>query len=127
MSHFSIIRITIKNPDLQLLKRAVEEIAKELNAEITNVIRDYYGTALNVPIGIRNNVFRRGIGVVINQRGVEVIGDFYDVPASEVEKFKQLLSQYYTTHAMITALTQLGYNVQTQKVNDKIYIRAFTF
>jgi hypothetical protein len=127
MSHFSIIKISIKNPDIELLKRVVEEIAKELNAEIVNTIRDFYGNALNVTIGIRNNIFRRGIGIVINQRGEpEVVGDFYGVPVSEIEKFKQLLTQYYTTYALTSSLVQLGYNVQTQKVNDKIYIRAFT-
>jgi hypothetical protein len=127
MSHFSIIKISIKNPDIELLKRVVEEIAKELNAEIDNTIRDFYGNTLNVTIGIRNNIFKRGIGIVINQRDeLEIVGDFYGVPASEIEKFKQLLTQYYTTFALTTALTSLGYNVQTQKMDDKIYIRAFT-
>jgi len=127
MSHFSIIKISIKNPDIELLKRVVEEIAKELNAEIVNTIRDFYGNALNVTIGIRNNVFRRGIGVKINEKGeIEIVGDFYGVPASEIENFKQLLTQYYTTYALTSSLVQLGYNVQTQKVNDKIYIRAYT-
>jgi hypothetical protein len=127
MSHFSIIKISIKNPDIELLKRVVEEIAKELNAEIVNTIRDFYGNALNVTIGIRNNVFRRGIGVKINEKGeIEIVGDFYGVSASEIEKFKQLLTQYYITYALTSSLVQLGYNVQTQKVNDKIYIRAFS-
>jgi hypothetical protein len=128
MSHFSIVKINVRNPNAQLLKRVVEEIAKELNAEITNVIRDYYGNTLNVLIGIRNNVFGRGVGVTVNNRGeIEIVGDFYGVSVREIEKFKQLLTQYYTTYALASSLVQLGYNVQTQKVDDKIYIRAFTF
>jgi hypothetical protein len=127
MSHFSIVKISIRNPDVQLLKRVVEEIARELSAEVINTVRDFYGNTLSVIAGIRNNVFHRGIGVVINNRGeVEIIGDFYKIPISEIERFKQLLTQYYTTYALTTALTQLGYNVQTQKAGDKIYIRAFT-
>jgi hypothetical protein len=127
MSHFSIIKISIKNPDLQLLKRVVEEIAKELGAEVVNTVRDYYGNTLNVIVGIKSSVFYRGIGVVVNSRGeVEIVGDFYRVPMSEIERFKQMLTQYYTAYALTTALTQLGYSVQTVKQNDKIYIRAFS-
>jgi hypothetical protein len=126
MSHFSIVKINIRNPDVQLLKQVVEEIARDLGAEVVNTIRDYYGNALNVTIGIRNDVFRRGIGVVVERGELQIVGDFYGIPPSEIEKFKQLLTQYYTTYALTTALTQLGYSVQTQKVDDKIYIRAFT-
>jgi len=127
MSHFSIVKINIRNPDMQLLKRVVEEIAKEFSADIVSTIRDFYGNALDVVIGIRNDVFRRGIGVRVNEKGeIEIVGDFYRVPISEVEKFKQLLTQYYTASALTSALANLGYSVQTQKVDDKIYIRAFT-
>jgi LEA14-like dessication related protein len=127
MSHFSIIKISIKNPDLQLLKQVVEQIARELNAEVVNTIKDYYGNALSVLIGIRSSIFHRGIGIIVNNKGeVEVVGDFYRVPISEVEKFKQLLTQYYTASALTSALANLGYSVQIQKVDDKIYIRAFT-
>ena len=127
VSHFSIVKINIRNPDMQLLKQVVEEIARDLGAEVVNTVRDYYGNTLSVITGIRNNIFHRGIGIVVNNRGeVEIVGDFYRVPASEIEKFKQLLTQYYTAHALTATLTQLGYNVQTVKQNDKIYIRAFT-
>jgi hypothetical protein len=127
MSHFSIIKISIKNPDVQLLRQVVEEIAKELKAEIVNTIRDFYGNKLNVLVGIKNDVFFRGIGVRINEKGeIEIVGDYHRVPMSEVERFKQLLTQYYTAYALTSALTSLGYSVQTQKVDDKIYIRAFT-
>jgi len=127
MSHFSIVKINIRNPDMQLLKRVVEEIAKEFSADIVSTIRDFYGNALDVVIGIRNDVFRRGIGVRVNEKGeIEIVGDFYRVPMSEIERFKQLLTQYYTALALTQSLTQLGYSVQMQKADDKIYIRAFT-
>jgi len=127
MSHFSIIKISIKNPNVQLLKQTIEEIAKELGAEVVDTIRDYYGNTLSVLIGIRSSIFHRGLGIIVNNKGeVEIVGDFYKIPTSEVEKFKQLLTQYYTTYALTSSLAQLGYSVQTQKVDDKIYIRAFT-
>jgi hypothetical protein len=127
MSHFSIIKISIKNPNVQLLKQTIEEIAKELGAEVVDTIRDYYGNTLSVLIGIRSSIFHRGLGIIVNNKGeVEIVGDFYKIPTSEVEKFKQLLTQYYTTYALTSSLAQLGYSVQMQKVDDKIYIRAFT-
>jgi hypothetical protein len=127
MSHFSIIKISIKNPDLQLLKHVVEQLARELNAEVVNTIKDFYGNTLSVLIGIRSSIFHRGLGVTVNSKGeVEIVGDFYRVPMSEVERFKQLLTQYYTAYALTSALASLGYSVQTQKVDDKIYIRAFS-
>ena len=127
MSHFSIIKINIKNPNTQLLRQVVEEIAKELSAEVVNVIRDFYGNTLNVLIGIRSSIFHRGLGITVNSKGeIEIVGDFYRIPMSEIEKFKQLLMQYYTAYALTSSLAQLGYSVQTQKVDDKIYIRAFS-
>jgi len=127
MSHFSIIKISIKNPDLQLLKHVVEQIARELNAEVVNTIKDYRGNTLSVLIGVRSSIFHRGLGVTVNSKGeVEIVGDFYRVPMSEIERFKQLLTQYYTALALTQSLTQLGYSIQMQKADDKIYIRAFT-
>jgi molybdopterin converting factor small subunit len=126
MSHFSLIRIKIKNPSTQLLKKTVEVIAKEVNGEVINSVRDYYGNVrADFIIGVKNNTFHRGVGVKINERGeVELIGDFWGIPNSEVERFKQLLVQNYTTLAIQESLIQLGYNVQTQKVQDKIYVRG---
>jgi hypothetical protein len=123
MSHFSLIKISIKNPILSLLKKAVEEIARELNAETVHQIHDYYGRArTDIVVGLKNNVFRRGVGLIVTQDGVQLIGDFYNVPAGEVEKLKQMITQTYVGLVIASALTQLGYSVSKQKVQDKIYI-----
>jgi hypothetical protein len=126
MSHFSIIKITIKNPVVPLIKQSIEMIAKEVNAEVVNEVKDYYGnTRSDVITAMRNQTFRRGVGVKINDKGeVEVVGDFWNIPHQEVEKFKQLLVQNYTTLAIQQSLIQMGYQVQTQKVQDKIYVRG---
>jgi hypothetical protein len=125
MSHFSLIRIKIKNPNLALLKKAVETVAEELGGEVTTTIRDYYGRTMECVAALKNGTFKRGVGVRVNERGeVEVVGDFWGVPRSEVERFQQLLVRNYTALALQTALAQLGYQVQVQKVQDKIFVRG---
>jgi hypothetical protein len=126
MSHFSIIKITIKNPSIPLLRQSIEAIAKETNGQIVNEVKDYYGNVRgDCVIAMKNEVFHRGIGVKINDKGeVEIVGDFWGIPHREVEKFKQLLAQNYTTLAIQQSLMQLGYQVQTQKIQDKIYVRG---
>jgi hypothetical protein len=127
MSHFSIIKIVLKNPVIPLLKQSIEAIAKETNGQIISEIKDYYGNIRSdYIIAMKNDVFFRGIGIKVNEKGeVELIGDFWGISQREVEKFKQLLVQNYTTLAIQQSLMQLGYNVQTQKVQDKVYVRGF--
>jgi hypothetical protein len=126
MSHFSILKIILKNPVIPLLKEAVKAIANETNGQIVSEINDYYGRVMSdFIIAMKNDVFHRGIGVKVNEKGeVELIGDFWNIPRSEVEKFKQLLVQNYTTLAIQQSLAQLGYQVQTQKIQDKVYVRG---
>jgi hypothetical protein len=125
MSHFSLIKVKIKNPNIALLKKAVELIAKELNGQAVSQIYDYYGRTMDVVVGLLSKTFHRGVGVKINNSGeVEIVGDFYGVPYSAVKRFQQLLIQNYAALAMQTALAQLGYQVQAQKIQDKVYVRG---
>jgi len=125
MSHFSLIKIKIRNPDPALLRRAVEMIAEELGGELVTRIRDYYGRTMEVQIGIVNDTFQRGVGVRVNEHGeVEVVGDFFLIPSSAVARFKELLVRNYTALALHAALAQLGYRVQAQKVEGRIFIRG---
>jgi hypothetical protein len=123
MSHFSLIKVSIKNPILSLLKRTIEEVARELNAEIVHQIHDYYGRArTDIVVGLKNNVFRRGVGLIVTQDGVQLVGDFYNIPASQLERLKRMIVQAYTALAISDCLALLGYSVSAQKVQDKIYI-----
>jgi hypothetical protein len=125
MSHFSLIKMKIRNPNLTLLKRAVEMVAEELGGELTTTIRDYYGRTMECAAALRNNTFKRGVGVRVSARGeVEILGDFWGVPRSEVERFQQLLVRNYTALALQTALAQLGYQVQVQRVQDRVFVRG---
>jgi hypothetical protein len=123
MSHFSLIKISIRNPVVSLLKRAVEEVAREVGAEIVHQVQDYYGRARgDIIIGLRNSVFHRGVGLILTPDGVQLVGDFYNIPASQLERLKRMIVQAYTALAISDCLALLGYSVSAQKVQDKIYI-----
>jgi hypothetical protein len=125
MSHFSLIKIKIRNPNLTLLRKAVEMVAEEVGGELVTTIRDYYGRTMECAAALKNSTFKRGVGVRVNERGeVEVVGDFWGVPRSEVERFQQLLVRNYTALALQTALAQLGYQVQLHRLQDKIFVRG---
>ena len=129
MSHFSLIKIKIKNPNVSLLKKTVEQIAKELNGTIVTEIVDYNRNVRTAGsdfiVGMKNDVFHRGVGIAVNKDGeVELIGDFWNIPQSEIQKLQQLLVQYYAKNAMTLALSQLNYHVQETKQSDKILIVA---
>lgn len=125
MSHFSLVRIKIKNPNTALLKRAVELVAKELGGEVVSQVRDYYGRSMDVVAGVVSDTFFRGVGVRVNERGeVEVVGDFYGVPIAQRVRFQELLVQNYAALSIQTALAQLGYHVQAQKVQGRIFVRG---
>jgi hypothetical protein len=125
MSHFSLVKVKIRNPNLTLLKRAVEMVAEELGGQLTTTIHDYFGRTMECAAAIKNGAFKRGIGVRVNEKGeVEIAGDFWGVPKQEVERFQQLLVRNYTALALTQALGALGYQVQIQKVQDKIFVRG---
>ncbi|MCX8205544.1 MAG: hypothetical protein N3H31_07840 [Candidatus Nezhaarchaeota archaeon] len=126
MSHFTLIKIKIKDPNVQLLKKAIEQVAKELNATIITQVQDYYGRGKDVIIGLKNNEFYRGVGVIVEGGEIKLIGDFWGVKQSYIDQFQQLLTQNYTALAVQASLQQLGYQVSMQRVQDKIYVKAVT-
>ena len=128
MSHFSISKIKIKNPNVELLKQAVEQLAQELNGEIVNEIKDFYGNIMkDFIIAIRTPTLSRGVGVSVSKDGeLQLIGDFFGVH-SAAEAFQKNLVKTYTALAVAKSLQSLGYNVQAQKQKEKVVIYAESY
>jgi len=117
--------VKIVNPDMDLLRHAVEFLAREMGAELVNEIEDYYGNKTRVSLGIKNSTFSRGVGFEVSENGeVQLKGDFWGIPQREVENLKLSLVKQYTALATFTALRSMGYQVRTAKVKDSIYIKA---
>ncbi len=125
MSHFSLVKVKIKNPNETLLKKVVEQIAKDLNGQIVTEIVDFNGNVrTDFLIGVKTPAIHRGIGIALNKDGeVEIIGDFWRV-RNEVNQFQEMLVQGYAKEAMKLALQARGYAVQEAKQGDKVLLRA---
>ena len=125
MSHISLIRVKIQNPNVELLRQAVENLAREMGGELVSEIEDYYGNKTKVGLGIKSSVFLRGVGFEVDGNGeVNVKGDFWGISWKEVENLKLGLVKHYTALATATALRNMGYQVQSTKVKESIYIKA---
>jgi len=125
MSHISLVKIKICNPNMGLLKKTVEELAQELNGEVVSSIKDFYGNIIkDFDFAIKTPTMHRGVGIKVDSKGnVNLIGDFYGYEKA-VQEFQLLLVQRYTVNALQASLKQMGYQVQRQKHQDKIVVRA---
>jgi len=128
MSCIKMVKVEIVNPNINLLEQTVKEMASITGGEVIKYVVDYYGNREEVLIGIMNEVFHRGIGVRISSSGqLQIIGDFWGIPRSEVEKFRQMLVQRYTANALTYALGTMGYSVAKQEAEEQILIRAIQY
>jgi hypothetical protein len=113
MSHWTVAKIEINNPDLQLLKQALEMIAKELNSI---VVEDFIVTGyrqkercvLAIPLKLP---YGNGYGVTVKDGKLYVVVDDHGAPMSATE-FRNKLVQYYTALAVVNAAKALGFNIQ---------------
>lgn len=119
MSHYSVIKTNLKNPNPQLLKRSLEEIVRILNGTIVDRITDARGRSRSgFLIAFTIPEMKRGIGVLINARGeVEIVGDFWQ-REHIIPKLQHMITQFYTKNAMALVLSKRGYKVTTQ-YNEK--------
>ena len=118
MSHYAVTKIKIKNPNMEILKRAVENVAKQLGGQVVNEIEDYYGHKQKVKfMGIKTKAMYRGVEIYVNDKGEVVLGGDFWGYGSEVNNFQNLLSMEYTAEATAESLRTLGYTVQKQYEN----------
>jgi len=131
MSHISLIKVKIVDPNIDLLRQAVKNLAEEIGAEICGRIVDFYGRSIsmrNIVLSIRNKTFHRGVGITVKDGEVNLKGDFFDVPTGEIRKLKLGLVKHYTALATASTLRSMGYQqIQSSKVKDAIYIKAVAF
>ena len=126
MSHWTVAKIKIRNPNMQLLKQAMLVIARELG--VSEVAENYEVVGwggrkrlcqLAIPMELP---YGNGYGVYINEHGeVEVVADDHGAPLT-VQQFAQKLQQYYTTLAILAAAQQLGFDAKVQQVEQGILI-----
>ena len=122
VSHWTVAKISIKNPNRELLKQALQAIAQELG--VNNVVENFEVIGwharqvcdLAIPMELP---FGNGYGIRINSNGeVEVVVDDHGAPMLARE-FANKLTQYYTTLAVQLAAQQLGFTVTDARQTEQ--------
>lgn len=126
MSSFTLIRIRLKNVNAELLRQVVEALCKEYGGTMTTTIEDYSHNTQRVDLGFKCRAFPRGVGFEVQGGQVNIRGDFYQHYDFQRQLERQL-TQNYTALAHQQALRQAGFQVQSQKVGEKIVLRAFSW
>lgn len=118
MSHVSVFRTKVKNPDIQVLGEAMQALAQQLGAElVSGEVQDAYDVVrglyvLKMPNG-------RAIGVDVKE-GLEIVGDPYGWK-SEFNQLSQKIVQTYVHFALLKQLAEMGYQLQNvQKIEGVI-------
>jgi len=126
MSSFTLIRVRLKNVSAELLRQVVEQLCKDLGGTMTTTITNYYGNRSRVELGFTCPQFTRGVGFEIVNGQVQMKADFYQHYEFQ-QRLERQLTQTYTAQAHQQALRQAGFQVQQQKVGEKIVLRAFSW
>ena len=120
MSHWTVCKLKIKNPNMDLLKKAMEILAQKLGSKVVeNFVVEGYGASKKCIFAIPLNLpFGNGLGVYIENGELKICMDDHGAPIS-IKEAMQLLTQYYTALAITIASQQLGYTVQNVRESDE--------
>jgi hypothetical protein len=124
MSHYSLVKIKIKNANENVLRQAIQELCKQEGFQVVNQIVDFYGhPRTDFLIGIKNRDYPRGVGIKLENGQITLVGDFYNTYGEKAIADK--ISQYYTVQALKVGLKKIGYNPRVVKNGEKVLIHAF--
>ena len=120
MSHVSVFKTKISNPNPQLVHQVMQALAQQHNAQLL-VNQSYEDRYVVIEADYILVVSGRGIGVKISE-GLEIVGD----PCGWWNQFNQLSQQIIQTYvhfALLQQLQKMGYQLQNvqQLENGAIY------
>jgi len=109
MSHISVFRTRIVNPNRQLVQQVMQALAQQLNAQllVNQSYRDAYVDIEADFILVLPN--RRGIGVVCGE-SLEIVGDSYGW-GKQFNQLRQQIVQTYVHFALLQQLQKMGYQL----------------
>jgi len=109
MSHISVFRTKIVNPNKQLVSQVMQALAQQLNARllINQSYRDKYVTVNADYILVLPN--GRAIGVNVGDV-LKIVGDSYGWH-SQYQQLQQQIVQTYVHFALLQQLQQMGYQL----------------
>jgi hypothetical protein len=131
MSHIYTAQTKIVNPQMELLRQAVEIVARQhQGGEVKSVYLDYYRRTHRPSTGLAlyTAQLHRGIGLTIEREtgALSFIGDSWGV-IQAYEQAQQEIIQTYTSLAVVQALTQMGYTPQAEEAEGQVAIRGVVY
>ena len=109
MSHVSVFKTKIVNPNKQLVSQVMQALAQQLNAQllINQSYEDRYVIVKADYILVLPN--KRAIGVVCGG-SLEIVGDSYGWQ-SQYQQLQQQIVQTYVHFALLQQLQKMGYQL----------------
>jgi hypothetical protein len=130
MSHIVEARTKIQNPDVALLRQALEVVASaHEGGHVEDHILDYGRRRQAISSGLAvftGRVFR-GIGIEIDEAGtLSFRGDPWNV-RDEFTQLQQEIVQTYVSLATMQALQQMGYSAAASQEEQQVVIRGVAY
>jgi len=117
MSHIATYAASLGQVNENLLKQALEIVAKKFGGQVVDSIKDYYGKNLTswdgspITAGIQTPSVKRGIGITMKNGILQFVGDNYGCE----NKFSELRKEIELTYkklALAKALKESGYEIE---------------
>jgi hypothetical protein len=116
MSHMSVSKLKIKNPDIPLLKEVIKQVACEMNGTLVTTVRSMEGVKeSNFLLGFTTPLMKSGVGVRVTNGQVELVGDFYLIGYDMKRRLEDELTKSYTAAALTIVMRRMGFQVETAK------------
>lgn len=130
MSHIVEARTTIQNPDLALLRQALEIVAgAHEGGHVEQHILNFSGRQQPVETGLAvfTGQVHRGIGIEITNEGMLIFkGDPWRVQEA-FNLLQQQIVQTYVSLATMAALRQMGYTAEASQEEQQVVIRGYVY
>jgi len=118
MSHFSTIKLQIKNGEI------LQEVLQELghSVAVNTKVRGYGGDSTYAEYVIRQN---NGYDIGFRRQGedYEIIADFWGAKINE-KQFVNNISQKYAHKTLMTTVEEQGFNVEEQETLEDGTVRV---
>ncbi len=130
MSHIVEARTTIQNPDLALLRQALEIVAgAHEGGHVEQHILNFSGRQqpVSTSLAVFTGQVHRGIGIEITHDGMLIFkGDPWRVQEA-FNLLQQQIVQTYVSLATMAALQQMGYTAEASQEEQQMVIRGIAY
>ncbi len=124
MSHMSVSKIRIMNPNQELLKQVIEHMAKEMGGVMVSTIGTMEGKSqTGFLAAFTTERMKRGVGFRVMDGQVCVFGDFWGL-SNERKKLEDELVKNYTATAIAVSMRKMGYQVEVQVMPEQVILVA---